>query len=243
MQHKLQSVVSVLPRTTLGVPPTTAHWIACMLAGVYPIQDLIIQAFVQFWNRTLPMMETNDLIRAALHQQVHLRDREAERKRERERERTNGRQKKKKERIHTCWLSHWMNALDTLLPGKGLGGSLRSLEPLDGVAVQDGLTEKHMTLLNSYGNPWDPTRCLKRKIAFVHRLLGSARKWGKIPHMVRLHTSDRIKNKQWCKFLAAQAEVPTEQWQLMNAQRYHERLCMKCNGGHIGSEEHALLHC
>ena len=220
MQHELQKVYNILPRSTLKVPHSTAHWIGTMICGLTPIQDQIIQSFAKFWNRTLPMMQTNTLIDASLKQQLTMHTAQ-----------------------NPCWMSNWIKALNLVVPAMGLEHVITTLQPIDLHTLDSTLAATHKTYLDACGDPFTAGYCPHRKTALVHRMLGVGREWGKIPRLLRIRVPDRSTKITWHKFLSSWAKVPSQDLVLLNTMLYHQRLCQRCPRQHIGSEQHVLLHC
>ena len=219
MDHRLQCVYSVLSRYAMGLPAGTAHWTVTIMAGLIPIQDQILMAFVRFWNKTMMVMEWNGLVNAALQQQQGML-------------RIRG----------PYWLKQWVRVWRTVLPQQGVHICLPALMMLDEQRILDALMTRNDNFLDSLGNPFHIRPCEKRKIAYTHRVMDHHRVWGEIPPYLKLHTDHHIQHT-WHKLLAGHSLVAFRGYHWLSRYRFHERICDRCLSGRVGDERHVLLTC
>ena len=219
MSHKLQAPYSVLCRRALGLPASAAHWIVAMLAGLTPIQDQVMLAFIRFWGRVLDTSADNELIKAVLRQQQRL----CRRKRR-------------------CWLRGWVLAFKRLLPDHGFYVEIRNLREVSEESLLRALTQRNEALITSWGDPFSLAPCTHRMIAYTFHVMRRRMVWGKVHKLVQVKML-RCFRSLWYGFLAARAPVPARSWEVIRDREFHERQCAKCGLGEVADERHVLLSC
>ena len=214
MCHVMQKPYSIMQRSALGQPCSTAHWIASMVSGNWPIQHFIILTFCKVWNRVLAASHSNPLIAASLQTQQSLL-----------------RSRKK------CWLKHWYNVLRRLLPDIGVHDRLHDLLDIDTTSVENALAASYNAALLGMGDALHPA-CRHRRIAMATLLLPDT-EWGRVPRQVKWSLPAASK-QLWLHFLCANSALPVHDYDLCRG-HFTSRVCPKCRLNQVGDEAHALL--
>jgi hypothetical protein len=218
VKHLLQRPYSTLIRRVLGLPASTAHWIALLLAGQWPVQFYIVREFMLAWNRFVSTSNSNPLVLAAVTTASEMFS----------------------ANIH-CWLWEWCRALQRCVPDAAyqhIHQSLSSLRPIDHSMVTACVQQSYMDLLASFGDPLVEF-CPKRRIATTYRLMVL----GSLGRRVRSVSWDvpPIVRATWYQFLACSSAIPVHD--LSGVKPFTQRLCTKCTHLAVANETHILFHC
>jgi Reverse transcriptase (RNA-dependent DNA polymerase) len=216
--HTLQSPYSVLQRTMLGLPHTTAHWIVSLLTGHLPIQHWLSRDFMRAWNKTLNIAASNQLVKHALIVQVRM-----------------------VRRNERCWLKSWCDAFHRLIPDATPSIRIRHLLSLDESVLLQTMHDQYIQILTHMGDPFQHD-CPHKRIALTYQLLNNnSFKLGKVPPMLHYRMPEHVQ-LHWISFLAANATLPIHAYPML---RFHfsQRICRKCIMGVHGDEAHVLLQC
>jgi hypothetical protein len=215
MEHPMQAVLSVIPRTAMQLPASTGHWIVCLLSGVLPVQYHIARCFIRFWNRLCDGDGGTMVTDACVDAQLDL-----------------------MRRRKPCWLKSWVRAFDKLLPDSHIADTLVLGLALDEQSILDSLEHQYTSVLQRCGDH-RVVACPNRRTSFVFGVVNS--NLGRVPDFDCWRLPMALR-RPWWQFASAQAPLPVHALRQRRVP-YGARLCTKCGSGVVGDETHAILHC